>query len=69
MFGNVLFWLGLAVSLGIGFLYFRDHAGHEYPQHQVFAGGNAGLTKASFASQRPIFHLPRRPQTFLSKSR
>lgn len=24
MFGNVLFWLGLAVSLGIGFLYFRD---------------------------------------------
>ena len=24
MFGNTLFWLGLAISLGIGFLYFRD---------------------------------------------
>ena len=24
MFGTLLFWIGLAVSLGIGFVYFRD---------------------------------------------
>ena len=24
MLGNIVFWLGLAVSLAIGFVYFRD---------------------------------------------